>query len=549
MIPAGFPRRLAVLLLEAAVRITPEHATDWGQAMLGELRHVEGDWSALVWSFGSAGVLAKHALIAMIFPGANRSPVSSGGSLFSKEGLMRKATLYATALCLLATLLLFVAPVFRQAFQVSLAQWYDIFHISQRWTGQRLVPELNELAKKAEAQHDAEGIAFVAVRYPDAGESVRLAEEAVRLNHRLIWVQAIVGVTHGNPEVQRWISELKEWDPQNALPHLMDAEEIDVAAGLAGSAAIRAEEKTTPWQNAMEAAFRSTKLDTYTDRLAELDRGVILRYQIRDPFLASSDGWGDGLPSYANWDSWRYAKSLLESGKRLEASGDSAGAAQLYLEIARFGQMTEPGGRSFFLGRETAEACRRLAAQSQRKGDTAEAGFYNSVAEQMERANARELAQIRSMYFGNEPSRWSALIARASGLILLLCGLILLTCAAGALVRSRTGNAGSYKASAVTLGVALGSAIGALLSSAMLYVSYRPYSQILGRFAESGDKGQLPALMQYLELMQQPLGARRYIGSSEAAFQFWCAVAILCALAAVIAVVRHLQTRSRVAAA
>jgi hypothetical protein len=85
--------------------------------------------------------------------------------------------------------------------------------------------------------------------------------------------------------------------------------------------------------------------------------------------------------------------------------------------------------------------------------------------------------------------------------------------------------------------------MGALLSSAMLYVSYRPYSQILQRFTDSGDKGQIPELGRYLEDMQLPIGARGYLGASDAAFHFWCGVTILCALAVLIAVFRHFKTR------
>lgn len=39
-------RRLAEALLSAALRIAPSDTLDWGNAMLSELRHVEGNWSA-----------------------------------------------------------------------------------------------------------------------------------------------------------------------------------------------------------------------------------------------------------------------------------------------------------------------------------------------------------------------------------------------------------------------------------------------------------------------------------------------------------------------
>jgi len=71
MIPAA-PRTVAIALLRFAIWIAPHDTNDWGHAMLNELNHVEGNWSALIWSLGGAGVLAKHAIVALILPGSHR---------------------------------------------------------------------------------------------------------------------------------------------------------------------------------------------------------------------------------------------------------------------------------------------------------------------------------------------------------------------------------------------------------------------------------------------------------------------------------------------
>jgi hypothetical protein len=549
VIPLEFPRRAATLLLRFAIWIAPHDTHDWGHGMLSELNHVQGNWAALFWSLGGAGVLAKHAMLAVILPGSHRRTVSSASELFSKEPTMRKATLTATAACVVASLLFFLAPVFRQAFHVSLAQWHDVLHIDQRWLGHGPDPELAALARKAEQNHDAEALAFVAVRLSSQTEKTKLAEKAVKLDPNLTWIYAAVAIQcPWRSEIDPWIPVLERWDPKNALPHLIAADKIDIAMGGAGTAAIYSEHKSLAWQNTMAAVFQSSKLDTYRDRLAELDRTVLLRYHIQDPFEAVTDRWFYGLPSYGSWDSSRYAKALLESGQALEAKGDVAGAAEKYLEVARFGQMLQPEGGFYFLGRDTTEASRRLAALSVRKGDGAAAAFYTSLAEQIEKTDERELSLRRSEDFGGDLSHWNALIARASGLTLLFCALLFITCAVGALVRGKPLKSSSLVASPLTLGIGLGSAMGALLSSAMLYVSYRPYSQILQRFTVSGDKGQIPELGRYLEDMQLPIGAGGYLGASEAAFHFWCGVTILCALAVLIAVFRHFKTRPRATA-
>ena len=85
MTPPAFSRSVAIALLRFAIWIAPHDTHDWGRGMLNELNHVEGNWSALIWSFGGAGVLAKHAIVAIIFPGSHRRTVSTASELFEKE--------------------------------------------------------------------------------------------------------------------------------------------------------------------------------------------------------------------------------------------------------------------------------------------------------------------------------------------------------------------------------------------------------------------------------------------------------------------------------
>jgi hypothetical protein len=99
-------------------------------------------------------------------------------------------------------------------------------------------------------------------------------------------------------------------------------------------------EEDPAWQSAMAAAFASPEFDDYLDRSRELDRRVVSRYGFNDPYeLLSGEQYG--LPSYAFSDSQRFAKSLLQSGRELEARGDRKGAAEKYWAVARFGQVMD----------------------------------------------------------------------------------------------------------------------------------------------------------------------------------------------------------------
>ena len=559
MTPPAFSRSVAIALLRFAIWISPHDTHDWGHGMLSELNHVEGNWSALLWSLGGAGVLAKHAVVAIIFPGSHRRTVSTASELFDKELPVRKTTLVVIASCVVASLLFFLAPVFRQAFQVSLAQWHDVFHVEQRWLGHGLDPVLQALAQKAEQDHDAEALAFVAVRTPnqiDRTEAARLADEAVHLDPKLTWVYAVVG-TQGLPsaEVNRWVSGLEQWDPQNALPHLMMAERINCEEFKCGQSALSLAKNSAAWRDSMAAAFQSPKLDTYFSRQKELDRRVMLRYELHDPFQAISDGFGFGfaLPSYGIGDSHDYAKLLLESGLALESRGDRKGAFEKYWTVARFGQIMGSATSDVFVQRYLQESFQRLAGLSEAEGNHAEAAFYFSLKDRADQAVQRDLAALRASSSGSDLSHWNAFLVRLSGLVILFCGGLLLIWVAGAIVRAKSLRLTALQPSSFSLAIGLSAAIGALLSSAVLFVSYWPYSKLLQRFLSKGDDSGMLELSAFLRDTQHPLGSRYSLGtwvvsSSMMVFYFWFGVSILCALALLIAVFRHFQTRPRASA-
>jgi hypothetical protein len=332
----SFLRRLASSLLRVAIHVAPKPTVSWAQAMLGELGQVEGNWPSLLWAIGGAWVVAKQALHSLFK--LRDSQEARWEEIPDKEPAMRKTTLMAVGACVIASLLFFVAPAFRQAFRVSLAQWDAIVHMEPRDRQGSLIA----LGQRAKRNHDAEALAFVAARLQNASESARFADEAVHLDSRLTWLYAVVAVNHPDiPDTQRWVQELTKWDPGNALPYLIAAESTDIDEEPHRSFFVRpdAEEESLAWQNAMSAAFRSPKLDTYRSRLKALDRKVVERCGFTDIYQIVADEWPDGLPSYAQGDSYRYAKSVLEAGKLAEYRGDHRGAVEKYLGVARFTQI------------------------------------------------------------------------------------------------------------------------------------------------------------------------------------------------------------------
>ena len=558
MIPREFPRRLATLLLRFAIWMAPHDTHDWGHGMLGELNHVPGNWSALLWSLGGAGVLAKHAALALILPGSHRPTVSSAGELFAQESPLRKTTLAVIASCVVASLLFFLAPVFRQAFQVSLAQWHDVFHVKQSFGYPGTDPELDALAKKAEQNHDAEGLAFVANRHPNEIQRAHLADEAVHLDPNLTWLYAVAGTAYLSPsEIDRRVSLLKQWDPQNALPHLIAAQKIGVTVKHSKEFPLGKVERNPAWEKTMDAAFQSPKLDTYLDRQKQLDHRVFSRYLLDDPFQVASDESWYRFPTYGVWYCSLYAESLLETGQSLASRGDRKGAFEKYSAVARFGQMMSSDGEfTFFIRKDMKEAYTRLGALSQMEGNHAAAAFYASLADQVDKSAERDLTMMRDRIQGSDVSHWNAFLVRLSGLLMLFCAVLLILCLLGVLVRSRSLRLRSLHPSRLTLALGFGAAVASLLSSTVLFVGYQPYSELLQRFLNKGDDGGLSELSSFLRDAQLPLGSEFnlgqgswYVASWSVVFYFWFAVTILCVLALLIAVLRHFQTRPRASAA
>lgn len=192
MTPKFQIRSIATVLLHAAAKIAPPQALEWAHAMAAELHHIEGDWSALAWSIGSAGVLAKHAIFDLFVP----NHALSEPNFFVKVKPVRKNRAIAAALCIAASLLFFAAPTFREAFQLSVIQWRGLLRAAFQ-TGYVSFDsgfDYQSLAQHAQANGDAEGLAFAALhgRY-DRNREAKWADEAVSMEPQLTWIYAIMG--------------------------------------------------------------------------------------------------------------------------------------------------------------------------------------------------------------------------------------------------------------------------------------------------------------------------------------------------------------------
>jgi hypothetical protein len=545
-------RQAATVLLESAIRIAPPDTRDWGQAMRSELIHVEGPWAAVMWALGGASVLAKRALASLFIPGRRGQGIPSDAGLFAKDVSIRKAVLVTGAGCILAALLFFAAPPFRQGIRVSLAVWHEVFRVTAS-DGQ---PGLTALSKQAEKQHDPEGLAFAAARLWDGRQCARLAEEAVWLDPTLIWIYPVVAVRHPDlPEISQWVPKLERWDPQNALIHLIAAQSIEVdhmgeASKLPPKEFRKKMEEDPAWQSAMAAAFASPKFDDYLDRLKELDQRVVSRYRFNDPYELLSGEEAD-LPAYAFLDSQRFAESLLQSGQKAEARGDRKGAAEKYWAVARFGLVIDSQGHTDFehhMGSSLqAGAYKQLQALSQKEGSPDEAALFGYLAGRFTPAVGEDSRLGGQWVFGRYVSRRNAAVLQISGLMMLIFSGLVVVAGSVVVVGSRRGaGLAAQRAKPVATVVTLAGAVGLLLSSATIYLTYRPYWYIFQRAILNGDRSQTRDFRDFLMATHVLPGVapHSYL-SVNFQFYFWAGVILLGVAGLVLILLRHFLGRPR----
>jgi len=56
-------RGVALRVLHFVVRLTPPRTKCWGEAMIGEMDHIDDEWDALLWALGGTLALCRCALI------------------------------------------------------------------------------------------------------------------------------------------------------------------------------------------------------------------------------------------------------------------------------------------------------------------------------------------------------------------------------------------------------------------------------------------------------------------------------------------------------
>jgi hypothetical protein len=476
-------RTAARRLMAFVIRISPSEARDWAAAMSAELDYVESSFHALLWALGCVGIMLKQLCVSLFTAGRKEPgsllPVNMPGS----EDVMRKFMKVSAIALALGSLLFLLAPTFQQGLRITAKSW-NLSESSWDKTLQRL-------AKTAEANHDGEALAYVAMGIPQSTQRDKFADEAVTLDPHLTWIyyqllsrDLMYRPDQVSPNSARWLSHLEEWDPDNAAVYVLEGARVRPSK-LQGWNSYKDQgliERSPTWLNAMDKAFSATNYNSYLSRCAVLDRDVMMRYNLDEP--------SQMLTSIMNYrvlpvlEIYLYEKDvLLKAGDAFEEKGDFKHAAENYWKAEHLGELIQLHSDSDLEKMVAADlqlkADPRLEALYDRTGNSSAARLFAYQISALKQAQLRSYFEdrrvIRSLdsQFFNAAVVQIALVVMGASFLLILCWGFYF--AARLLLRAT--KIGRLSRAASTAGIVGG--IAFFVSNIVMYFGYGPYAEAL----------------------------------------------------------------------
>src|SRR5215831_2994108 len=274
--PARSIPRVCQYLLRQSIKLYPPEQRFWGHAAAAEARALPSQLSMVRWTWGAVWVAVRAGLARLL---------SCPSDFFlGTNSFLRLSWRSLSPLVLVLSLSMFLVPEFRQALKTTTSMWIA----GDPDPG--LPPRtFQKLQKRAEQEHDAQTLAFLAMRSNDAVTSLRLADQAVALDPGLTWIFA--GLLF--PAASQRVEQLEHWDPENAVPYLRHADFIEWSAQAAqkkDQRTILEEMRTgkTKFRALMQRGFAAPRYNSYLDRRLRLDREVMRKQGIAEPMLLLS---------------------------------------------------------------------------------------------------------------------------------------------------------------------------------------------------------------------------------------------------------------------
>lgn len=518
-------RKLARRLIALALFISPADSREWTAAMAAELDYVDGSFNTLSWSIGCLGTALKELCISILSQGAFGTE--------TEVSMSKTAKMSAVALIVSSALFLF-APTFRQGVELTASSWH---RSDAAW-----LSRMQKLGAEAEAKHDAQALAFVAMQINDDWESTKFrvqrdkfADEAVQWNADLTWIYYPILSRDRRPyppdaNDPRWLARLEAWDPDNAAAYAREAS-FYWPRGVTGlyPQLDRALLASSPhWLSAMGRAFSASQYDSYIPRKTALDLEVSQRYGVNDParMLLGIAFY----PVYEGSNFELYAKDfLLREGADFEAKGDLARAEQSYSRIAHLGELIrlrDDTDIENMIGIQLQlMAAPKLQNIFEKNGNASAAklvAYQEALAQQTKTDFLRKLSWTRDAEFRTFDA-WPVQLS----LLLMAISLALILCSVGYFA-VWVGLRKIAKRSAGFSRLALVGTVLLFASAVAMYFSFAPYAAAFQSYLASRNPGYAFAELSRFRFLQElPSEILDWFWSDAFKIDFWYAIIAL----------------------
>ncbi len=336
-----------------------------------------------------------------------------------------RRTRFMSLLFLVWSIAFFFVPDFRQGLQVP------IFALGmsgdERWLDRAGTIPAEELRDATARTPDAQTFAYAALHAPTLKEALDWGSRAVASDPSLTWIdysiaQRALFAKPVPPEAQSLIAELEKWDPDNAIPNLLEAQAEQKRKPISYSptpAMLEDAAKDSDWVQAMQKAYAAPHYDSYFVRRFELERTWLRRNHYDKPAIILLSAAAYPIPNLLQIRT--YANLAVEKlGKEQEEAGHLPQAMDEYWTVQRMGQRMQANGGSLIeklIGAAVVKvAYKRLIPALQKSGQTDAAAAMEMDQQQLD----QQLSTLR----GNDPLEQSTNYNWAALMVLILAALV-----------------------------------------------------------------------------------------------------------------------------
>lgn len=492
----SLPQKLSAFLARKIVWLWPQETKEWGLAFEAELPEIATPFASARWVMGGAALLARESLRAFlkslwrplgVAAPSDPSPFAGNG------GPAPRLPRFFAGFFLFASLAMLCLPEVRASLGSSVL--FDETKIHEYFRERNI----QKLREKARGNHDPQLFAFLSLALWYDKDHLALADEAIRRDPSLTWVDYSTAWWFWSDTDQnhflsdKRIARLHAFDPQNAATLLLNAAvtshpvmaRADTSHDtLQDHTWERELAKNPAWVASMDRAFAAPIFHDYFAQQVDLVRQVCTRYNISDPELVAYAFIPQGPTLESNTNIEAYSRFLIGNGDEAAQHKNWSQAIQDYEKVEQFAEKMpdEDEHKRWFAAKIGGMAARKLRLALEATDHPKEAQIAAAKAASWDKANAGFQAHLQQISWGKSRRRpWSK--AERAGLVINLAVVLIaivlpltavaLLCVALAASYSRRVLGQFYRLVCLAADSA---PIVLVLSFAMLFYAYRPYA-------------------------------------------------------------------------